>query len=125
MKIEVSNGELLDKVTILQLKIANIKDSEKSINVKQEFETLQPYADSLLQSSEVVDLFNNLYSINQLLWDVEDGLREKEKSHTFDQGFVELARSVYFLNDKRAGIKKQINILTNSNLIEEKSYEQY
>lgn len=125
MKIEISNGELLDKITILQIKASNISDKEKKINVVHELETLQPSVDLILESYDVKDLFEELYDVNLSLWYTEDSIREKEKLKTFDQLFIQLARNVYITNDRRAAIKKQINLITKSNLIEEKSYEQY
>lgn len=125
MKIEISNGELLDKITILQIKASNISDEEKKTNVVHELETLQPSVDLILESYDVKDLFEELYDVNLSLWYTEDSIREKEKLKTFDQLFIQLARNVYITNDRRAAIKKQINLITKSNLIEEKSYEQY
>ncbi len=125
MKIEVSNGELLDKVTILQIKLANITDSDKLSNVKQEFDELYPYANAIVEEYGLQTQFNQLHQINNTLWNVEDSIREKERLKEFDATFVELARNVYFTNDKRAHVKKQINLLSKSTLVEEKSYEAY
>tara|TARA_R110000782_G_scaffold181708_1_gene271998 strand:+ start:487 stop:900 length:414 start_codon:yes stop_codon:yes gene_type:complete len=127
MKIEVSNGELLDKLSILELKTANIADTNKLINIKKEFDELLPLAEKLFKSngSELQNHYLELASINGKLWDIEDDIRECERNQEFGRRFVILARSVYITNDKRCEIKKEINILTGSGLIEEKSYEDY
>jgi hypothetical protein len=125
MKVEVSNGEILDKVSILEIKIANITNSEKLINVRKELDILRPLSSPLLRIGNVQELYQDLLRTNTRLWHIEDKLREKERMLAFDTEFIELARDVYFTNDKRAEIKKQINTITNSELTEEKSYEQY
>ena len=128
MKIEISNGELLDKITILQTKLFHIKDDDKRKNVSNEFNILWPEVKTLgvdVEYSELHHLFGQLRVVNNDLWMTEDKLRVKEKNKEFDDEFIQLARSVYFTNDKRAEIKKKINILTNSDLVEEKSYEKY
>lgn len=125
MKVEVSNGEILDKLSILEIKIANITDPGKLINIKKELDVLKPLADSLLVLEEVKYFYERLLGTNTKLWYIEDKLREKECMRAFDAEFIILARSVYLTNDLRAEIKKQINIITNSELIEEKSYEKY
>lgn len=127
MKIEISNGELLDKLSILELKLKNITDENKLINVRSEFEELSPLAQQIF-NKKVVGV-NNLYlklsEINGNLWDIEDDIRQCERDKKFDSKFVQLARDVYFTNDIRSELKKEINILTKSALIEEKSYEDY
>ena len=127
MKVEVSNGELLDKLTILELKISNISDEKKLINVKKEFNELNPLAKLLFEKfkDELLIKYKELALINSELWKIEDDIRECEKNKNFGEKFVELARAVYFTNDKRSDVKKQINILTGSGFIEEKSYEDY
>ncbi len=127
MKVEVSNGELLDKLTILELKISNISDEKKLINVKKEFNELNPLAKLLFEKfkDELLIKYKELALINSELWKIEDDIRECEKNKNFGEKFVELARAVYFTNDKRSNVKKQINILTGSGFIEEKSYEDY
>ena len=127
MKVEVSNGELLDKLTILELKISNISDDKKLINVKKEFNELSPLAKLLFEKfkDELLIKYKELALINSQLWKIEDDIRECEKNKNFGEKFVELARAVYFTNDKRSDVKKQINILTGSGFIEEKSYEDY
>ena len=127
MKVEVSNGELLDKLTILELKMSNISDDKKLINVKKEFNELSPLAKLLFEKfkDELLTKYKELALINSELWKIEDDIRECEKNKNFGEKFVELARAVYFTNDKRSDVKKQINILTGSGFIEEKSYEDY
>lgn len=127
MKVEVSNGELLDKLTILELKMSNISDDKKLINVKKEFNELNPLAKLLFEKfkDELLIKYKELALINSQLWKIEDDIRECEKNKNFGEKFVELARAVYFTNDKRSDVKKQINILTGSGFIEEKSYEDY
>lgn len=125
MKIEVSNGEILDKISILALKKSKIQDKAKLENVYHEYQTLLPYFDQIVNNQQLGDLYWNLSAVNTELWDVEDKLRELEKSKTFNTEFIELARSVYYLNDRRAELKRDINVLSGSDLIEEKSYEDY
>ena len=127
MLIEISNGELLDKLTILEIKLAEIKDETKLVNIQKEFDTLNPLAIELFESndSQLQNHYIELASINSQLWDIEDRIRECEKAKRFDKEFIELARSVYITNDKRSEVKKIINVTTGSNLIEEKSYEEY
>ena len=125
MKIEISNGEVLDKISILALKKSKIQDKAKLENVYHEYKTLLPYFDQIVNNQQLGDLYWNLSAVNTELWDVEDKLRELEKSKTFNTEFIELARSVYYLNDRRAELKKEINVLSGSDLIEEKSYEDY
>ncbi len=127
MKIEISTGELVDKLSILEIKLLNIKDKEKSKNVYKELETLNPYFQDLLDKYgiEIKNLYIRISDINKILWGIEDNIREKEALEEFDEEFVELARSVYIVNDQRAAVKKEINLLTKSELIEEKSYKDY
>lgn len=125
MKVEVSNGELLDKLSILQIKLDKIEDSVKLHNIQHEEEVLRPHCQTLLDNKEVQRLYSELLSVNKKLWDIEDSIREKERNQTFDKEFIELARAVYFTNDERAKIKKTINIVTQSELVEEKSYKSY
>ena len=127
MKVEVSNGELLDKLTILELKLSNISDEKKLINIKKEYNELSPLAKLLFEKfkDELLSKYKELALINSQLWKIEDDIRECEKNKNFGDKFVELARAVYFTNDKRSDVKKQINVLTGSGFIEEKSYEDY
>jgi hypothetical protein len=123
MKIEVSVGEIVDKLSILQIKTAFIKDEEKLNNVKNEYDYLYDIVFNEMRI-EQTDFFD-MVSINQKLWKIEDDIRDKERDKNFDSEFVELARSVYFTNDKRAEVKKGINIKYGSLFVEEKSYSDY
>ena len=127
MKVEISNGELLDKLSILELKQTNISDKKKLSNVKIEFEELNPLALKIFKDnpSFISELYLKLSQINAKLWKIEDDIRQCERDKSFDSKFVQLARDVYFTNDIRSELKKEINILTKSGLIEEKSYEEY
>ena len=127
MKVEVSNGELMDKLTILELKLKNIADPKKLINVNTEFNELNPLVQKLFKKHNpaINKLYIKLAEINGKLWVIEDEIRQCEKDKNFSNKFVKLARDVYFTNDVRSEIKKEINILTNSGVIEEKSYEDY
>ena len=123
MKIEVSNGELIDKLTILEIKSLRISDAEKSLNIVKELSIVKESAQEILP--KVQDTYVKLREINESLWNIEDRIRSFERSKDFGDGFIELARSVYKQNDVRASLKKKINNMTNSGLSEEKSYEQY
>ncbi|MCU0457338.1 MAG: DUF6165 family protein, partial [Bacteroidales bacterium] len=123
MKIEVSNGEIIDKLTILQIKLERIKDEAKLVNIKREFEELSLAAASVLSTSD--KLYRDLYEVNCELWDIEDRIRDLERKKDFGKEFIETARAVYFRNDRRSEIKREINIKTSSGFIEEKSYEKY
>lgn len=127
MKIEVSNGELLDKISILELKLLRIEDEEKLVNIKKEFETLNPLVQKLFEKhdGQLQNHYLELAKINGQLWDIEDWIRDCEREKRFDKEFIELARSVYITNDKRSEVKKIINIITGSGLVEEKSYKEY
>ena len=123
LKIPVSIGELVDKITILKIKLKFI-NGQKRVNVKKEYDLLN---DVLKDSSLIIedDLMSDLQGINQKLWDVEDEIRIKELNNDFKKDFIMLARSIYKLNDKRSEIKKKINIKYNSIIVEEKIYEKY
>ena len=123
MKIEVSNGEIIDKLTIIQIKVERIKDNKKLVNLRKEFEELRNAATKILSSDD--PLYRALYDINCDLWEIEDHIRDLERRKDFGEDFIQTARSVYQKNDKRADIKRKINIKTSSGLIEEKSYEKY
>lgn len=127
MKVEVSNGELLDKLSILELKLKNIKDNKKLINIKNEHGGLSPLCNNLFDNygNELRSLYVKLSEINAELWKIEDDIRECERNKDFGDEFVRLARAVYFTNDKRSDVKKSINLLTESGFVEEKSYEDY
>lgn len=125
MKVEISIGELLDKLSILYIKRKFISDPEKIQNVQKEIDVLEPLSNNFLTSSEIRIIFDELEHTNLHLWNVEDLIREKENRKEFDQDFIDLARSVYITNDQRASLKKKINFITGSNLVEEKSYQEY
>jgi len=124
--IPVSWGEMLDKLTILQIKRERIEDSIKRHNISQELQQLTAiYQQSGVSGSKLTTLIDELRRVNETLWDVEDKIRVCEKTDDFGSRFIELARSVYITNDRRADLKYQINCLLNSDIIEEKSYESY
>lgn len=123
MKIEVSNGEIVDKLTIIEIKLDKIKDESKLINIRNEFKELDEAIKAIIKRDD--PLYQELLAINQELWAIEDDIRECERQKNFGAKFIELARSVYFTNDRRSEVKKKINLQTDSNLIEEKSYESY
>ena len=129
MKIEVSNGEILDKVSILEIKLERITDVQKLSNIKNEWDALQNAVKIIAGLANPKEEFHQavkaLRATNEALWDVEDALRLNEKTKDFGDAFIALARDVYVLNDQRAALKSSINILTGSNLREEKSYEGY
>ena len=127
MKVEVSNGELLDKQSILELKLKNIKDNKKLINIKNEHGGLSPLCNNLFDNygNELRSLYAKLSEINAELWKIEDDIRECERNKDFGDEFVQLATAVYFTNDKRSDVKKSINLITESGFVEEKSYEDY
>jgi len=123
MKIEVSNGEIADKLTIIEIKLQEIKDEAKLKNLKKEYEVLNEAVSKIIDKDH--KLYKQLFAINKELWDIEDTIRDLERDKDFGEEFIKTARAVYFTNDKRSDIKRQINELTGSNLIEEKSYQKY
>jgi hypothetical protein len=124
--IQVSWGELIDKITILEIKERQLKSEVAAANVRRELIALVSIADKVLsQQTHVATLKEQLRSVNEALWDIEDKIRAKEAAKSFDQEFVDLARSIYLNNDKRGDLKRQINVLLNSELIEEKQYAPY
>jgi len=130
MKIEVSNGEIIDKFTILEIKLEQIKDAKKLANVQTEYNYLKEvveeiYAQCGSVKSELELLHIDLRNVNKTLWNIEDFIRDHERQENFGSDFIELARSVYYTNDDRSDVKKKINVLTGSLFVEEKSYEEY
>lgn len=125
MKVEISNGELLDKFSILEIKMGNITDPSKLVNIENEYRELTSDCTDLLRNSAISSLYADLKSINQKLWIVEDDIRECERRKDFGPEFISLAREVYFTNDNRARVKKEINLASGSSLVEEKSYRAY
>jgi ppGpp synthetase/RelA/SpoT-type nucleotidyltranferase len=125
-QVPISWGELFDKITILQIKLENLTSKNALENVEQELKKLQ----SILtqngpKTMETIRLEGELRQINQQLWGIEDKIRDKERANSFDDEFIQLARSVYITNDERSRIKRKINDLLGSELVEEKSYAEY
>ena len=126
VNVEISIGEFFDKVTILEIKRERIQDADKLKNINNELDALNALLEQLPFSREpVTDEVGELKEINEKLWVIEDDIRDKEAAKSFDQEFIELARSVYITNDRRSDVKRDINIKLGSSFIEEKSYEQY
>ncbi len=126
IRVPVSVGELIDKITILEIKSERIKDPSKLVNVRRELELLlQTWSESPLSEYDVSGLRADLRQVNETLWEIEDFLRVKEAEQSFDEQFVEFARAVYVNNDRRASLKRALNELTGSSLIEEKDYPNY
>lgn len=122
----VSPGELIDKITILRIKSEMISDAEKLKNVKLELRMLSDVkSDKVPDTEEMKTLEQDLLDVNKSLWSIEDDIRDCERSKDFGETFVKLARSVYMENDKRAAIKKKINLVLGSTIVEEKSYAEY
>ena len=121
---EISAGELIDKITILEIKKEKITNKEKLVEVNKELSSLnETFKKSINDESKIINFKNDLKKINLKLWDIEDGKRSAEKNNQFDEKFIELARSVYKFNDKRAKIKLEINNALGSSIKEVKSYE--
>ncbi|GHD70151.1 hypothetical protein GCM10007164_14420 [Luteimonas padinae] len=124
--VPVSFGELLDKISILQIKSERMSDEAKLANVRRELSALEKtWMAHPAAGGDIARLRADLKAVNERLWDIEDEVRLKEKAGSFDQAFVELARSVYQQNDERARIKKAINLALGSSYVEEKSYQDY
>jgi hypothetical protein len=123
--VQISWGELIDKITILEIKMRRLKSQEASENVRRELGVLASTANEALLQPDLIGLKQQLKSINEALWDIEDQIRAKEATKSFDHQFIELARSVYINNDKRGELKRQINALLNSKVVEEKQYTSY
>ncbi len=123
---EISPGELIDKITILQIKLERLDDAAKIANVRSELETLAATCDAAVPASpELASLTAELKEINGRLWEIEDDIRDCERRQDFGPAFVELARGVYLTNDRRSRVKRLINELLGSRLVEEKSYAAY
>jgi len=126
IKVEVSVGEFLDKVTILEIKSERIKDPAKLENVNKELNLLNDiWHKSEFANTDISDEMARLKNINIKIWEIEDDIRDKERERNFDDRFIELARGVYYSNDERAAIKKELNLKLGSGLVEEKSYSDY
>ena len=126
IRVPVSPGELLDKITILEIKSERITDPEKVANVRAELALLQEtWASNIRDSKIIQDLHAKLKEINEALWEIEDDIRDKERAREFDDRFIELARAVYVTNDRRSQVKKELNLHLGSEIIEEKSYQDY
>ncbi|HEV7778948.1 MAG TPA: DUF6165 family protein [Luteibacter sp.] len=126
IEVPVSYGELIDKITILEIKSVQIADPSKLANVRNELELLgATWANASASETDISAERERLHAVNSSLWDIEDRIRLKERAQAFDAEFIELARSVYFQNDERAAIKREINTKLGSELVEEKSYQDY
>jgi predicted nucleic acid-binding Zn-ribbon protein len=126
IQIDISVGELLDKITILQIKSERISDDAKLKNINKELGVLQTqWSSSSYKNNDLDKNTNDLKKVNEKLWEIEDKIRIKESQQCFDNEFIELARSVYFINDERAELKRKLNSQTGSALVEEKSYSNY
>ena len=126
VNIPVSLGELLDKISILEIKSKKISNDSKLTNIKKELNGLKKVLEDLnFNFSETNNLYEELYKINLTLWEIEDSIRILEKDKNFGNDFINLARSVYITNDKRFQVKNEINKIFNSEYVEEKSYEDY
>lgn len=124
--IEVSPGELVDKLTILEIKLKNITDPAKLSNIRREYDLLETVSRAnIAETAELAALTADLKRTNEQIWNLEDDIREHERAENFGASFVALARSVYRTNDRRAALKRQINDLLGSAIVEEKSYAKY
>jgi hypothetical protein len=121
----VSLGELVDKISILHIKNINIKDNEKLKLIREELELLNETLNKHIKNNDIQNYLDSLIEINSRLWVIEDDIRDCERNKKFDQTFIDLARSVYFTNDKRSEVKLEINKKFGSKIIEVKSYEEY
>lgn len=124
--IPISPGELLDKITILEIKSERIESAEKKANVNKELTMLNTvWANAVTDDNEIKAMRSEMKSINETLWEIEDDVRDEERDKRFETRFIELARSVYVTNDQRADVKKRINLYLKSDIVEEKSYQDY
>lgn len=122
----IAPGELIDKITILRIKSERISDSAKLENVRRELDVLSRTRDEAVpESAEMTRLEQALKTVNEALWEIEDDIRDCERDKDFGDEFIRLARAVYITNDKRAALKKEINLLLGSSIVEEKSYADY
>lgn len=126
IKVPVSFGEVLDKITILEIKSERIKDESKLKNVRLELDELsETWNEAVKDPAAISELRDQLKSVNEALWEIEDDIRDQEAAQDFGPRFIELARAVYVTNDKRAAIKKEVNLALGSRFVEEKSYKDY
>lgn len=126
IQVPVSPGEVLDKITILEIKSERMDDPQKVANVRVELKLLQDTWREAIEDDDVIrDLHAQLKEINEALWEIEDDIRDKERVKEFDEKFIELARAVYFTNDRRSEVKKKLNLHLGSQIVEEKSYQDY
>lgn len=126
IQVPVSYGELIDKITILEIKSRQISDPAKLANVRNELDLLNAtWANDAASQTDISDARDRLLAVNEALWDIEDRIRLKERAQAFDAEFIGLARSVYVRNDERAAVKREINLKLGSQLVEEKSYQDY
>ena len=126
IRVEIAPGELIDKITILEIKCSRISDAAKLRNVGIELKMLQAARDAAITASrDLSELTGRLKAVNEALWNIEDDVRACERTKDFGPHFVELARSVYHNNDQRAALKRQINELLGSTIVEEKAYAAY
>jgi len=125
ISVSVSIGEMIDKLSILQVKKNNVKDETKLVFINKEFELLYNFSLEYLSNLETESIYHRLVEVNSNLWEVEDKLRVMEKEQRFDDEFISLARKVYFTNDERFRLKNEINLITDSEIREIKDYVKY
>ncbi len=126
LRVEISVGELVDKITILEIKLMFIEDDAKRENINKELNTLNSsFVEDVGEGEEILVLKESLKKVNLELWRIEDDIRECERQSNFGDDFIKLARAVYHTNDKRAALKREVNELVGSELVEEKSYAAY
>ena len=125
LSVPVSVGELIDKLSILQVKKIKVTNPDKLVFINKEYDLLYEMSSEFLQRKDILQIYDDLISTNLKLWEVEDELRVIESTKNFDNTFTELARSVYYTNDERFRLKDKINSLTNSEIKEQKDYKEY
>jgi len=124
--VPVSPGEVLDKITILEIKSERIREEDKLVNVRRELALLKAtWVQKVVEDKNIRRLHDDLKEINEALWDIEDAIRDEERLQRFEERFIELARNVYFTNDRRSRVKKELNTYLGSEIVEEKSYKDY